>query len=331
MIDYLPFHFTYMPLVFLAIGLAMLIYGGNWTIDSAIYIAQKKGIPSILVGFTIVAFGTSFPELIVSLLANFKGEGGIALGNVIGSNIANILLILGLTGAMFPLALKVNFKAIRGDMTVLVLSSLFLAAFMLYGTINFAAGLPMILFLIGYIYFQYKHAVRGDDVAIPDVDHDPQYNSMLHALVMLCAGLFGVAFGASLLVDGAEGTALLLGVPQDIIALSIIAFGTSVPELSTCIIAARKNHGDMALGNVIGSNVFNILMIIGITTLIKPIEQGSFMPQLASFDVWFMIVATLILAANLYMFGRMRRSISILFCAAYFGYNVFIYMISLSA
>lgn len=204
----------FMPFVFLVVGLIILIYGGNWTVNSAIFIAKKKGIPPLLVGFTVVALGTSLPELIISIMANLEGSGGIALGNVIGSNIANIALILGLTGALYPMALKIEFKNVGGDIAVLILSSLFLAVFLMYGTINAAAGVPMILFLTGYIFFQYHHAKRGDPVPIPDIEEAPEFASTKNAGALLIGGLLAVSFGARILIDGAEGTAMLLGVPD---------------------------------------------------------------------------------------------------------------------
>lgn len=319
---------TILSLGALFLGIIMLVKGGNWAIDAAVYVAERFGISPLVVGFTIIAFGTSLPELIVSVFANLQGSPGIAIGNVLGSNIANILLVLGGTAMFATLTVTVNKSLVR-DLAFMIAVTITMAGFLHYGAFYRMAGLAMIIVLAVYVFIQYKMA--STEEYQEDADATDLFKNDYFAYATLALGLACIAIGAEFLVKGAKTSAGLIGVPESVIALSIIAFGTSLPELSTSIIAARKKQGDMVIGNILGSNVFNILMIIGISVLVKPILQGSFAQQLVDFDIWMTLAVALVLTAVIFLFGRIGRVTGALFFASYIAYNIYIYAVNVSA
>ena len=313
------------PVMLMVVGIFLLIKGGNATIDSAVFIARRFGLSPMVVGFTILAFGTSLPELIVSILSVLRGSEGIAMGNVIGSNIANILMVLGAAAMITTMHVTIS-KGLKKDMVMMLASSFLLMGLMLHGEIGRAAGFAMVAILLGYVFMQYRMAMKGeievDEEELQDFKHPAQ------PYVFLVLGLIGVALGAEVLVRGASQSAGILGVPEDVIALSIIAFGTSLPELSTSIIGARRGHSAMALGNIVGSNVFNVLMIIGITAMVKPIAQDSYAHQLIDFDIWFMLAVSLGFAALALGYKKITRHVGLVFLGLYVAYTIYIYAIN---
>ncbi len=313
-----------MPVLFMLIGIVLLVKGGDWTVDSAVYVAHKFGISPLVVGFTIIAFGTSLPELLISVFANLQGSGGIAIGNVLGSNIANILLVIGVSAFMVPLL--ATSQALIRDLLMMILVTGLLAFLMQYGEIGHLAGFGMIAILAAYVFFQYKMAESGEHESLSEED-EKAFAKPIYAYGFLLLGLVAIASGAEFLVRGAKESASIIGVPEAVIALSIIALGTSLPELSTCVSAVRKGHSDIVLGNIIGSNVFNILMILGVTAAVKPIAEGSFAPQLVNFDIWITVLVSVIFALLIVLFKRIGRVAGFVFCAAYIVYNIYIYAI----
>ncbi|MCB9963780.1 MAG: calcium/sodium antiporter [Rhodospirillales bacterium] len=309
----------------MGLGTIMLVRGGDWTIDSAVYIARKFGISPLLIGFTIVAFGTSLPELIVSINANLKGSSGIALGNVIGSNIANILMVCGASALVAAMTVKP--KEILNDSIMMIVASVAMVAVFLYGTITQAVGAGMILALILYIIYQYKTSSKDHEAEVAEDVDNPQYSYPILAYVFLLLGLGFIAGGAEFLVRGAQVSATILGVPEAVIGLSLIAFGTSLPELATCVAAALKKHTDLIIGNVIGSNVFNILMIIGVAALVKPIDMGQVAPQIVNLDMWIMLAISIFFALWLLIFRKIGRVLGGTFVAGYVLYILAIYML----
>ena len=303
-------------------GIYLLIKGGDWTVNSSVYVAVHFGISPMVVGFTIVAIGTSLPELVVSLLANMQGSGGIAIGNVLGSNIANILLVVGAT-ALF-VTLKTHTKGVVKDLIFMLVATGIITYLLMLGDIGRIAGACMIILLLSYIFLQYKMALSGEIDAEND-EEEPEYKRAFEPYLFLIFGLASVALGAEFLVRGAQVAAEVLSVPEAVIALSIIALGTSLPELSTCIIAARRGQTEMVIGNIIGSNVFNILMILGITAMIKPIAQGTYDPQLADFDIWVVVAVSLIFSLLLIFYNKITKPIGYLFLLSYVLYNIYIY------
>lgn len=305
-------------------GTILLVKGGDWTVDSSVTVAERFGISPLMIGFTVLAFGTSLPELIVSVLANLQGAPGIAIGNVLGSNIANIALVLATGALIAPLA--VISKAVKRDLLFMLFATVIFAGLLHYGTIGAGAGFSMILLLIAYVFYQYRSAKKTLQIegSMENIAK-PSDKDFYMALVFLMCGLAGIAIGAEFLVRGARIGAEAIGVPDAVIALSLIALGTSLPELSTSIIAARKGHGDMVLGNIVGSNVFNILFIMGTASLVKPILAADFAPQLVNFDIWVTMAVSVVLAGLLFITGKMGRIAGALFISGYVAYNVYIY------
>ncbi len=307
----------------LFLGIVMLIKGGNWAVDAAVYVADRFGISPMVVGFTIIAFGTSLPELIVSVFANLQGSPGIAIGNVLGSNIANILLVLGVAAFFGALQAKVS-KALVRDLLFMIISTVAFAILLQFGGITRPVGFMMLVVLGAYVFYQYLTTDAADFDA-EEVDLEAFRNDFF-AYATLIVGIVCIAIGAEFLVKGAKVSAGLIGVPESVIALSIIAFGTSLPELSTSVIAARKGQAGMVIGNIIGSNVFNILMIIGLSAVIHPILSGTYLPELAHFDAWVTLAVAVVFAAVLLIFGRLSRGVGALFFLSYIAYNAYIYM-----
>ena len=323
--------FTYYDTVILSLGalflgIIMLIRGGGWAIDSGVFVANRFGIPPMVVGFTIIAFGTSLPELVVSLFANLQGSPGIALGNVLGSNIANILMVAGFVSIFVTMKVRVN-KALVRDLVFMIAATIAFIALLYHGEVSRLSGFLMVAALLAYIFYQYKTS-KPDDCA-GQIQDDSKFRSDYVAYATLFLGLTSIAIGAEFLVKGAKVIAELVGVSESVIALSIIAFGTSLPELSTSIIAARKGQASMVIGNIIGSNVFNILMIIGVSSLAKPIIEGSFSPQIIDLDVWVTLFVSLCFMFVLLMFGRINRLAGSIFFLLYIAYNIYIYFINI--
>lgn len=306
-------------------GTVLLVRGGDWTVDSSVVVAERFGISPLIIGFTILAFGTSLPELIVSVLANLRGAPGIAIGNVLGSNIANIALVLAIGALMAPLV--VTSKAVKRDLVFMLFATAIFAALLVHGVIGPGAGAGMLALLVAYVIYQYRAASKT--VVIDDAvnAHKPSDKDLRGALLFLLLGLICIAIGAEFLVRGAGIGATALGVPEAVIALSLIAFGTSLPELSTSIIAARKGHSEMMLGNIVGSNVFNILMIMGVAGLVRTINADDFAAQLVDFDIWVTFAVSIVFAGLLFMTGKMGRLAGALFLAFYVLYNIYIYAI----
>ncbi len=319
---------TILSLGALFLGIIMLIKGGGWAVEAGVFIAARYGVSPLIVGFTIIAFGTSLPELIVSVVANLQGSPGIALGNVLGSNIANILMVLGCTALISVLTVNVSRMLVR-DLVFMMLATVGLTALLYFGGISRWVGFGMLSILGSYIFYQFRSMGSQESESV--VDDDAMFKNDNLAYGTLILGLVCIAVGAEFLVKGAQVSAGLIGVPESIIALSIIAFGTSLPELSTSIIAARKGQSEMVIGNIIGSNVFNILMILGIASFVKPIASGDFSPQILSFDIWVTLSVSFCLMLVLVLFGRINRITGSLFFLSYIIYNIYIYVVNISA
>lgn len=311
----------------LGFGMYLLFKGGDWTIDAAVFIARKFGISPLVIGFTIVAFGTSLPELLVSVNANLAGSPGIAIGNVIGSNIANILFVIGATASVATLVAAR--KAILRDVVMMMMATVLMMYFMMSGAITQGAGMLMIAVLAFYVIWQYWAASKGKiEIEAPDA---PEFKNMFMAALFLALGLASIALGAEFLVRGAKTAASIIGVPEDVIGLSVIAIGTSLPELSTCLIAAMKKQTDIIVGNILGSNVFNILMIMGVTSIVKPIDNSAIAEQVVKLDIWVMFGVSALFSTLLLIFGKINRPMGILFLIGYVFYIGLIYALYLSS
>ena len=253
------------------LGGVMLYYGAEFLVKGGVSVALKFKISPLVIGLTLVAFATSAPELAVSISASLKNQGDVAMGNVVGSNICNIALILGLSALIAPL--PINKKLLKLDMPLMLIASLALfGCYLLNNGVNRWQGAIFFLGILAYtfwsIYASRKEGVSeddgGDEVEIKEV-------STWLSIALVLGGLLILVFGARFFVGSASFIAAKLGVPEAIIGLTVVAFGTSLPELATSVVAALKKEQDIAIGNVVGSNMFNILCIMGITPLIKPI------------------------------------------------------------
>lgn len=262
-----------LQILILIVGLALVVYGADWLVDGASSIARKAGISEFVIGLTIVGFGTSCPELVVSLTGAIAGNSDISAGNVVGSNIFNTLLILGLTAVISPIAITRENK--KRDIPVTVgVTLLFLLCGMsmtLFGIGNYDGlsrieGLVFLAIFAAYIYFCFK---SGN---VEPTDGETKTMKTAAAVGLVVAGLAGLIFGGKLFVNSATEIAKMLGLSDKFIAITILAGGTSLPELATCVVAAIKKKGQLALGNILGSNVFNILLVLGCSALVHPLQ-----------------------------------------------------------
>ncbi|MBT5241128.1 MAG: calcium/sodium antiporter [Rhodospirillaceae bacterium] len=282
------------PYAYLIIGLILLSGGADYLIRGAVAVATRMNISPLVVGLTIVALGTSLPELIVCVRAAMAGASGIAVGNIVGSNIANILLIIGAGALMCPISGNRN-HFLRDSLLMLGATGLFIAI-ALTGSFAATSGAIMIALLFVFLIFSYvqgrKHGT--DDLSMIDMDEIAAGDAVtpLRATLWIVGGLIGVAVGAELLVGGATTIARGLGVSEEVIGLTMVAIGTSLPELATVIAAAAKRQTDLIVGNVMGSNIFNILGVMGVTATVADVPVGG---QILTFDIWVMAAAALIL------------------------------------
>lgn len=290
-------------------GLLALIAGGELLVRGAVAIALRLNISPMIIGLTLVGFGTSTPELVTSVEAAFVGAPGIALGNVVGSNIANILLILGIAALLAPIA--VGRQEFIRDGAMMIFATVLVTAAVMTGTIGRGMGGVFVASLAAYLVYLIVSS-RGEDADLEEI-HAPVWQSVL----FMVGGLAITIFGAKILVQGAVSVAAGLGVPEAVIGLTIVAVGTSMPELVTSIIAARKGQIDVALGNIIGSNIFNLLGIIGVTVLLKPLAVP---PEILGFDIWVMGLATILLCVFAVTGWRISRREGAVFFVLYVAY-----------
>ena len=293
-------------LLFLGIGLALLYVGGEALVRGAAGLALRLGLTPLAVGLTVVAFGTSCPELAVSLSAAFEGRGDVSMGNVVGSNIANIGLILGLTALIKPI--NVHMQLLRFDIPLMVGVSIALVLTIYDGVLGRIEGAILTLGLVVYVIIvlrlarQEGKAVQAEYAAELEADV-PKVGHLGLQLALIAAGLVMLVFGGHLFVDGAVDLARMLKISEAVIGLTIVAVGTSLPELSASLVAAFRGHSDIAVGNVVGSNLFNILNILGLTGLLKPIE----FPGIANIDLAAMLILSLAIFPALRTGNRLNR------------------------
>ncbi len=303
-------------------GLAVLVVGAEILVRGSVGTALRFGLTPLLIGLTIVAFGTSAPELVVSIQAASNGSDDIALGNIIGSNISNIALILGVAALIQPL--KVQASIIRKDVPILLGASMLLVFFLSDGVISQLEGFfffsGVVVFTIASIRMAKMETAAEVNAEFEDVIPKKQFPLWLN-LLMVVAGLGFLVLGANLLVDGAIDIASSIGMSQAVVGLTIVAVGTSLPELATSVMAAFKKEGDIAIGNVVGSNIFNILCILGITAMILPVSQGG----ITIIDTLLMLGLTVFLLPVLksgYIVSRMEGGVLLAVYIVYTSYLV---------
>jgi cation:H+ antiporter len=312
-----------LALATLIFGMAILVKGGDLTIDGAVTVARHFGMPPLLVGFTIVAFGTSLPELIASINANVNGMPSIAVGGMIGSNISNILLVGGVCAFITPLLAKP--LELRNDFIMLMIVTCAWAYMLSTMTISPMIGVIAIIALLAYVIIQYQLATRGkiNAKALMEIEKEKESHAPSNikaAIIMVLLGLVGLAIGAELLIRGAVTTARIIGIQESVIGLTIVALGTSLPELTTCAIAAMKKQGDMIIGNIIGSNIFNLMMVLGGISMIESYSITETEPTVMSQDIPIMIGVTIAFIASILIFKRLPRVIGGIFALSYIGY-----------
>jgi cation:H+ antiporter len=302
-----------LTVILLLVGLAMVVYGSDILVDGASSVARKIGISDFVIGIVIVGFGTSCPELVVSVTGALEGSSAIALGNVIGSNIFNVLLILGLTAVMIPIGVTRHNKTV--DLPILLGVSLFFSLVVLKGTLN---RVDAVIFLIIFaLYVTYNLKAGKQDESAEEEGSEKTYGLALSCL-MIAGGLAGLILGGKLFVNSAVDIAHALGASEKFIAVTILAVGTSLPELMTCVVAAAKKKGQLALGNIVGSNVFNILLILGVAGLISPMETSSVnYVDLATLMIGALSLFVFAFASKKQQIGRPAGIIMLLFEVAY--------------
>jgi cation:H+ antiporter len=281
--------------LFTVLGLGILVVGGELTLRGAIGLARLLGVSPAMIGLTVVAFGTSAPELVVSLQATIDGSPDIAIGNVVGSNIANILLVLGIGALIAPLICDPD--AVRRDGTAMMVALLLLVGLGLLGVIEAWQGALMLVALVGYVVWSYRIDRRNGDASadlhareVEETTGVPTATWLV--LLYLLVGLVALIGGAKLLVDGAIGVARSIGISEPVIGLSLVAIGTSLPELAATAVAAWRRHTDVAVGNVLGSNLFNVMLILGTVSMAAPLP---FAQEFVRVDLWVMLGAGIVL------------------------------------
>ena len=301
-------------------GLVLLFFAG----EGAVSLATNFGLSSLLVSAVIVGFGTSMPEMTVSISAALKGAADISVGNVVGSNIANILLIIGMASIIAPIAISA--KAVRRDTLAMLLATFIMLGLSALGVIQFFYGLLMLAILGGYIAYSYSQDKKAKAAVVEHIQEDVVGEEMIatpKAVLYSLAGLIGLIIGAYMMVEGAVAIARDFGISEAVIGLTIVAVGTSLPELATAAVAAFRKHTDVILGNILGSNIFNIFSILGVTALITPVPVN---PQIAAFDVWVMTAVALWLSFYLFKGKTIGMITGALMLVAYMAYTAWLYM-----
>lgn len=324
-----------MTYILLILGFLLLIKGANYLVEGASALAKRLKVSDLVIGLTIVAFGTSTPELVVNIIASLKGNTDIAIGNILGSNIANIFFILGISAIICPLIISKNtvWKEIPLSLLATVVLGVLSNDTFINGApnsiLNRSEGIIFIFFFIIFLYYIFGIAKDGIKESIEKKEEAVKEHSLSILAIYIVGGLFGLVLGGKWIVDSAVTIATHLGVSEALIGLTVVAIGTSLPELATSAIAAYKKNADIAIGNIVGSNIFNIFWILGISAIIKPLP---FDPA-RNLDVLMTIFASLLLF--IFAFTQKKRSLvfkqnvlerweGILFVAIYISYIIYL-------
>lgn len=297
-------------------GFILLLFGAEFLVRGAVALAGRFKVSPMVIGMTIVAYGTTAPELVVSLEAALGGLPGIAVGNVVGSNIANILLVLGCASLVYPI--RCTPRLLYRDSSVMLGAAVLFVGLALTGTITRTQGILMIAAMVAYTLYTYwaeRRRNRHGDIFEREAEEFREGpRSLWLAILAVVGGIASVVVGARILILGAVTAARYLGVGEEVIGLTLVAVGTSLPELATAVVAAWRHHTDVAIGNVIGANIYNVLAIMGVVSIVSPL---TIPPQIVSFDIWFMLAATLTLLLAVVVFKGANRVVGCLFLGAY--------------
>ena len=305
----------FLQIILLFVGFAMLIKGADWFVDGSSGIATKFKIPQLVIGLTIVAMGTSAPEAAVSIAAALKGNADITIGNIVGSNILNILIILGVSALITPLAVAKS--TIKVEIPFMIAVTLLLLWMGYNGTVSLLEGIILlVVFLVylGYLFLLAKNDKNNDEESVNDV-------SVWKSLMWTVVGLVLIVCGSNVTVDAATKIAQIVGLSERFIGLTIVALGTSLPELFTSVSAARKGNADIAIGNIVGSNIFNILFVIGISSVIVPVPFANGF----RFDTIIAVAAAVLLLLCGLKDKKLKRWSGILMLLSYAAYFVAIW------
>ena len=308
-------------------GLLLILFGANWLVDGSSSIAKKTGLSEFVIGLTIVGIGTSTPEMVVSFISSFQGKADMAIGNIIGSNIFNTLIILGVTAIICPLTITKESR--KRDLPLNLIATLLLIGlgmkYSIFGvgsdTLTRVDGLIMLTILALYFRSLLKKPAQSSE---SESDESIKVYSTGKSILLIMAGLGCLIYGGSLFVGAAEKIASFFGMSQKFIAITVMAAGTSLPELATCVVAALKGRGQLALGNVLGSNIFNILLILGGSSLIHPLSFGN----MTAVDLSIVLVSAVFLLTSIYTFKRNKldKIEGIILIALEAGYMTWLFM-----
>lgn len=306
-------------------GLTLVLFAANWLVKGASAVAKKFKVSDLVIGLTIVAFGTSSPELVTNILASQSGSTDLAVGNILGSNLSNIFLILGIAAIIFPLT--VHHGTVWKEIPLAILAALLILILAndewLDGAptsiISRSDGMVLLCFMVIFLVYTFEIARKGTPDAVESVQKLPMWMSIL----MVVGGLVGLYFGGKWFVEGASNIARNLGVSERVIGLTIVAIGTSLPELVTSATAAYHKKTDIAVGNVVGSNIFNIFFILGLTAVLKPLPYSA---ATINFDAWMGVAAAVLLfgATRAFSKNQIGRSEGVIFILIYVAYLVYL-------
>ncbi len=307
-------------------GFTALIFGANWLVDGASSLAKKYNVSDLIIGLTIVSFGTSAPELVVNSLASYNGYSDIILGNILGSNNFNLFITLGIAGLIYPM--KVQSSTVWKEIPISFFAALlfFMMANNFFFTDNTAVlridGVVLLLCFVAFLFYVFKQMKAGKE-PVEEITYEHKSNLKIWSLIIL--GLGGLIVGGQLVVDNGVKLATLLGISEKIIGLTIIAIGTSLPELLTSVVAALKKNSGIAMGNIIGSNIFNILLILSVSSLIAPIEFKSYFNA----DLLILLGGTIFLFLAMFVgkknrLDRWQAAFLLIFYLSYTGYLVWL-------
>ena len=310
-----------MPWLFSALGLVILLLAGDALVRGAVNLSLRIGIPALIVSLTIVALGTSAPELLIAVQAVHENADGIALGNVVGSNTANILLVLGLPAMMR--ALHTSECNTRKNYIFMIAATVLFIALAFFGTFTWVSGVILLLALFAVLFVAFRearaHRAAGVEDDLEDIEEADPNMPYWRIGIYLVLGLAGLPLGAELLVENATIIARMYGLSETVIGLTLVAIGTSLPELATTVMAALRRQADVALGNVIGSNMFNLLGIVGVASLVGEIPVDR---QFLTFDLWVMLGASLLLIPFVFLKRDLTRIWGVVLSVLYVSYLV---------
>ncbi len=309
-----------LSIFFVLLGIVLLYYGGELLVDSSIRLATRFGTSRMVIGLTVVAFGTSCPELAASLTAALEGSPDIAVGTVFGSNVANIGLILGISAFIMPFVATMRF--LRREVAFMIAMTVLVYPLMADGELSRLEGLVLFLLLVGFIVFLLRDPTARDEHILPAVGEKKSWPLYL-SFLGVAAGVGLLVAGAKSLIYGATDIALAMGISERVIGFTLVALGTSLPELAASVVATKKGEVDIVLGNLVGSNIFNLLCILGLTALVVPIPVS---PESMRLDFAAMLVMSVLMLVFLLSRLRLARIEGLVLLGLYLGYIVYLYL-----